>query len=104
MLKVLREGEASKQTYTIVYCVASGAKMGSLRLMTIRYGVTDQMKQRAAKVRQSLKALNIHRIPRRFDDNGTMPVTDVTERNSEKDYKTLLITHVLFFETFKIIN
>jgi hypothetical protein len=104
LLKVLREGEAAQKEYTIVYCVASGKRMGQLRLMTIQYGVPEAAKRQADKARKRDKALHIHRIPRRFDDNGTMPVTDAMQRNPEKQYKSLLLTHVLFFETFKIIN
>lgn len=104
MLKILREGEAERKEYTIVYCVASGARLGQLRLMTMRYGVPDHAKRKANRARQRDKTLNVKRIPRRFDDNGTMPVTDVLERVEGKQYKSLLITHVFFFETFKIIN
>lgn len=104
MLKILREGEAERKEYTIVYCVGSSARLGQLRLMTIRYGVPDHAKRKANKARQRDKTLNVKRIPRRFDDNATMPVTDVLERVEGKQYKSLLITHVFFFETFKIIN
>jgi hypothetical protein len=105
MLKMFRAHESERTRYTVVY-MRSTRNRGSLVLMTMEYGASDYHRSKKAPTSKLEKdvahtpfRLKTHR--KRHDDGGSIPITDVDD---PENVKTLILSHILFVETMKIIN